>query len=673
MSHAMRRAKRHEVCPTGGTFAYILNDSAGNVLALAAAGMVVLMGLVGGGVDMARAYQAERRLQAACDAGVLAGRRAVVDDGFDTPAVAQANQYFNTNYDGDRQGTSNEQFTPVSPDEGNTVNGTATATLPTVIMSVFGFNQLDLSVTCSASMGVGNSDIMFVLDNTGSMDWAPDGETGVDDEETRLFALQQAMKAFYDTVAEANSGGNARIRFGFVPYSSTVNVGDLLMAEDSSYVSDSITISSREPVNWSAVVATWTGTGTPTNPQNGNWPNLINSSYPTKYSDLTACDNAKPADETTWTTYDSEVDSVNNTFDSTRGANGQKVTATGTQNYQRKSDFECQYKNSNPAKGWYVNRRYITREITSYTYEARDPIVVTTYNAAFANWLYRPVTRSVGTFKTANAQALVSSSSGYTRWNTATTWNGCIQERQTTPASSFTFASLLTGITPGEALDLDIDAAPTGDDATKWKPLWGNATYRRYTTAASLSGETSSMSSSTACPDEAQLLAEMEEDDFDAYVDALDADGGTYHDIGLLWGARLSSPTGIFADNVTDEPGNGGTVSRHLIFMTDGELDPSPTSNSAYGIESVDRRVTTDGTDGTAYTNHRSRYLAVCEAIKARGIRLWVIAFGASVDLSADLLACASPDSAFKADDASTLNTTFQEIANQVGELRIVQ
>jgi hypothetical protein len=124
---------------------------------------------------------------------------------------------------------------------------------------------------------------------------------------------------------------------------------------------------------------------------------------------------------------------------------------------------------------------------------------------------------------------------------------------------------------------------------------------------------------------------------------------------------------------VNDEPSNGGSVSRHLIFMTDGELQPSPTVNSAYGLETNDRRVTTNGSSGSQYTNHRARYLAICEAIKARGIRLWVIAFGADVELSSDLTSCASPNSAFKAADSDDLNTYFQEIANQVGELRITQ
>ena len=41
--------------------------------------------------------------------------------------------------------------------------------------------------------------------------------------------------------------------------------------------------------------------------------------------------------------------------------------------------------------------------------------------------------------------------------------------------------------------------------------------------------------------------------------------------------------------------------------------------------------------------------------------------------LTDDLEACSSENSAFTAEDADELNEAFQEIANEVGELRIVQ
>ena len=49
----------------------------GNTLAIMAAAFFPLAGLIGGGVDMSRIYITKTRLQQACDAGALAGRKAM--------------------------------------------------------------------------------------------------------------------------------------------------------------------------------------------------------------------------------------------------------------------------------------------------------------------------------------------------------------------------------------------------------------------------------------------------------------------------------------------------------------------------------------------------------------------------------------------------------------------
>src|SRR3546814_5778176 len=72
-----------------------------------------------------------------------------------------------------------------------------------------------------------------------------------------------------------------------------------------------------------------------------------------------------------------------------------------------------------------------------------------------------------------------------------------------------------------------------------------------------------------ACPREARLLQVWSSvSTFDDYVDSLTPSGNTYHDIGLLCGARLMSHTGIFASDNAFTP-NGGQIQRILIFMTD--------------------------------------------------------------------------------------------------------
>lgn len=62
----------------------LFRDTAANTIVIAAAAMVPLMAMVGGGVDASRYYITASRMQAACDAGALAPRRAMTDDTFTT-------------------------------------------------------------------------------------------------------------------------------------------------------------------------------------------------------------------------------------------------------------------------------------------------------------------------------------------------------------------------------------------------------------------------------------------------------------------------------------------------------------------------------------------------------------------------------------------------------------
>jgi aspartokinase len=86
----------------------------------------------------------------------------------------------------------------------------------------------------------------------------------------------------------------------------------------------------------------------------------------------------------------------------------------------------------------------------------------------------------------------------------------------------------------------------------------------------------------------------------------------------------------------------------------------------------MDRRVTNNGYNGQT-ERHTARFLAVCEAIKAKGIHIWVVAFAVEGGITDALKKCANSESAFTASNASELDEAFQDIAKEVGELRIVQ
>lgn len=219
--------------------AALARSGKGNVLPMTAAAIFLLAGMVGGGVDVSRAYMTKNRLQNACDAAALATRHGVAVNLTWAQATAQGQVYFKNNFDNTQEGVTAGSFDPETPDDGNTVNGTATATLPTIVMNLFGYKQTTLNVTCTASMGVGNSDITFVLDNTASMTWVVGSDkTPGKGQDSRMDELKDAMDSFYDTIAAATSASNARIRYSYVTYGATVNVGQVLNDLDSDYLSD---------------------------------------------------------------------------------------------------------------------------------------------------------------------------------------------------------------------------------------------------------------------------------------------------------------------------------------------------------------------------------------------------------------------------------------------------
>ncbi len=646
-----------------GFLSNLHRNSSGSILPLVAATVPVIIALIGSGLDMSRVYKARNRLQSACDAGTLAGRRAVSTNGYDNAAKAQATTFFNINFNDGDLGATDTNFDSTSSDSGNLVSGTASTSVNTAIMGILGFDTIDVAVRCSATMGVGNSDITMVLDTTGSMASTLSGTST-----TRIQALRTAMKNFYTTIATATQGSNARVRYGFVPYSSSVNVGRLIYNLDEDYLADKWEIQTRRPAFNTITEQVFIGWGTPVYTSSQSYSNEASGSTSqynsTNYSTQSACNNARPAN-TAWGNNGSATQSTSTT---TNGAGKQVVTTTTTQP-ERKTTYVCQLVSSNRYRVYYY---YTTRSAYTYSYATSDPVYETRTRQVFDHWDYKQDEYDVSNYKKFLATSVPNGTSGAA---VSYTWNGCIEERQTDSSSSFSYSSL-TGMSPSTALDLDIDTPPGDDQSTKWAPMWPEvAYYRTYTsygnTYLSSSPETTQGGkASSYCPQRAQLLSTMNQAAFNAYADSLNPEGSTYHDIGMIWGLRLSSPNGPWQDLVNVAPTNGGKVSRHVIFMTDGIMEPSSSIQSTYGIEWHDRRVTDDGTSNQA-ARHTARFRALCDAAKGKGFRVWVIAFGSS--LTTDLKYCSSENSSYTASNATQLNAAFQEIAKNVGELRVYQ
>ena len=206
-----------------GLISRLRSNTAGNTLMLVAGAIIPLTAMIGSGVDMGRAYLVKSRLQQACDAGVLAGRKYMSGTTFDSTADSRARAFFSNNFPTGSFGTTNISFNPSRTNDGQ-VTATASARVPMAVMQIFGNTQIDLSVQCDARLEVANTDVMLVLDVTGSMADCPDDSACNSGPGSKIVGLRNAVLSFYDTVSAATSA-NARFRVGFVPYSSSVNMG----------------------------------------------------------------------------------------------------------------------------------------------------------------------------------------------------------------------------------------------------------------------------------------------------------------------------------------------------------------------------------------------------------------------------------------------------------------
>ncbi len=619
-----------------------VRDERGNTYFLVAAATLPMIGIVGSGVDIGRAYMADLRLQQACDAGALAGRRAMVGATYTTANKAEATKMFNINYDTGLYGSTDIAFNSVQDGPSN-VKGTASAKLPTSLMKVFGQNEFNLSVECTAKLEVSNVDVMLVLDVTGSMASVNSG-----DSISRLQALKNATMNFFDTLTSA-AVGDGRMRFGVVPYNLNVNMGSVLTAANTAWLADEVTLPSRTPVyttTWGTGVTTY---GTPFDgPVTwGNWSN--NSPHPSGKNSTTCPQTPNPAD--TPPTASGGV---------TRTQTGQYIDADGNRvtTYEDRQNFQFfNYQHIWTGSQCRRQRRTGTFTRTTPSTVTQPPVPV------FSRYRYEDRVFDVAAAKTGGTVTYDVGDQGV---DLDATWSGCIIERKTEPFASNAAA-------PSDAYDMDIDLVPTADADTQWRLQMGHLAFTRSGTASELTTSDRNSWGLNSCPVAASKLTTMTSSDrstFDAYIQSLTANGNTYHDAGMTWGARLISPDGIFGSENQTAP-NGRTIQRHLIFMTDGEIVTGRGNLSFQGHENTMQRIgSTSDTDGN--NRHTNRFLQICAATKAKGITVWTIDFDSTQTPA--LVTCASgADKAFTAANAAALNTQFQAIARQISKLRISQ
>ncbi|MEO9600676.1 pilus assembly protein TadG-related protein [Parasphingorhabdus sp.] len=637
------------------------SDTAGNVYILAAAAMFPIAGIIGGGVDIGRAYMAQARLQQACDAGVLAGRRAMSGSTLSTADKAEARRFFDFNFpegtfDTDPfvqiNGEDNPRFVDGSGDK--TVNGFMETTMNTSIMRIFGYTKMKLKTDCSSRLDIGNVDVMMVLDVTGSMDRKPNGQSTSNESQKKITGLKDAVEDFYGILGSGGGTSGSQIRYGFMPYNAMINVGETLYDEQPSWLVGGVGTTAEDEWNYQTRRAHW----------------VIPASNPVvSYEEINVAG-----------AHGNDRDACEDKF----GRNlstpplwnpGDDGYGSGSPLAQDGVTYEFSYysykrKNNNNKKCIRKVERYDSPEVKTTVWEP---------GAQFDFWEYdefdHDVSAYVASIKSGNPSALRPTLYNNPSDDTdgpSDRWNGCIEERDT-----YADITSTTNAIPANAYDLDIDLLPT-NKATRWRPYWSGVEYVRSGYHAD----------SSDCPAPGRRLAEYASYDSDPgldsdgntiyggnledYIDALDPDGNTNHTIGMIWGARFLSPTGLFATE-NSKSKNGFNITRHLIFMTDGDLNVYEDRYNVYGYNDLDGRLGPTNLNKNDYQARQAqRFQLMCSAAKAKGITIWVIQFTNSSTIQPHLASCStSTEHAAAATSNAALQSAFGDIAKTIGGLRL--
>lgn len=191
-----------------------IKDESGAIAVLLFAGIFVLVGVVGLGVDTIRGYLVQSRLSAALDAAGLAGGRVM----FSPTRDDDIRMYFAANFPPGYMGAT-VTGPIIATDAGNSVlTLSASADVDTSFMRVLGFDTMTVASSSQVTRQTNFLEVMLAIDVSGSMGNSVSGGG------SRIAAARTAAKSLtsilYAAVATPGS-----LQIGLVPWNGKVNVG----------------------------------------------------------------------------------------------------------------------------------------------------------------------------------------------------------------------------------------------------------------------------------------------------------------------------------------------------------------------------------------------------------------------------------------------------------------
>jgi Flp pilus assembly protein TadG len=589
----------------------------GNVAMLWGLMAVVLVGTVGISVDFTRAQMIRAQMQNAADGAALAAAR---DYGATlSQRTSAARTYFDAEA-GDYGGAAaNFSLTPM-PD--GTYRVQASAPMQMSLASVISRHPWTIAVASDAVQSGVNIEVAMVLDTTGSMS----GQKIIDLRSAATNLVNTVVRAqqspFYSKVALASfsvgvdAGGSASAIRGNVTPGHSITGADWR-----SSAAKAITAAARAGTT---ITITSAGHGF----SNGN------TVYITGVGGITQLNNKK------WV-----ISGVTaNTYQVT-GVSG-STTFTSGGSATRCATAACEIVVTANSHGLANG---------AYAYITGVNGMTQINSAANTAWLVSSATAN--TYALSGTNGPGGGFSAYTSGGTSyCTVYGCQYERFTSQTGATRVFGVTTCVSERTGANAFTDASP----------------------AVSAFGMNYSVGSDNPCASPNPIMPlTTDTNALNTRIGSLTAAGSTAGHIGFAWGWYLLSPNFSYLWSAPNQPAAYGAPStmKIAVLMTDGAFNTSYcngviSQTSGSGSGSTGNHINCNSANGNAAT----QALAVCTAMKAQGVTVYTVGFDLQGDQNAISLLtnCATnPQHFYDAATGADLQAAFQDIANQITQLRI--
>lgn len=185
------------------------DDQRGNAAMIVGISLLAVTGSVGLAVDTIIASSVESDLQTSLDAaGLAAGRMTTEADAKD-----EASRVFNANFASSTSLATLKSFTVTPSDSGDELTLSASAKVPTHLMSVAGFDSVTVSASSVINRMVRQMELALVMDNTGSM------------ESSNRIGTMKTAAADLINIVFGSMETHPNLWVSVVPFTATVNIG----------------------------------------------------------------------------------------------------------------------------------------------------------------------------------------------------------------------------------------------------------------------------------------------------------------------------------------------------------------------------------------------------------------------------------------------------------------